>query len=145
MAGRVVHFEIPYQDGDRAQQFYKAAFDWQLQSMPGMGYVLVTTGPTGDRGPTEPGFINGGMFSRDVAPSSGPLVVVDVESIDEALQRIGELGGGGGAGRRERAGGARARRGGRGGGPGRAGEPVGDMGFAAYAEDSEGNVVGLWE
>jgi len=123
MAGRVVHFEIPYQDGDRAQQFYKAAFDWQLQSMPGMGYVLVTTGPTGDRGPTEPGFINGGMFSRDVAPSSGPLVVVDVESIDDSLQRIGELGGRTVRGR----------------------EPVGDMGFAAYAEDSEGNVVGLWE
>lgn len=23
--------------------------------------------------------------------------------------------------------------------------PVGDMGFAAYFQDSEGNVVGLWE
>ena len=24
-------------------------------------------------------------------------------------------------------------------------EPVGDMGFAAYFTDSEGNLVGLWE
>jgi predicted enzyme related to lactoylglutathione lyase len=123
MAGRVVHFEIPYQDGDRAQQFYKSAFDWQLQSMPGMGYVLVTTGPTTEAGPTEPGFINGGMLSREDSPTSGPLVVVDVESIDEALQRIGELGGETVLGK----------------------QPVGEMGFSAYVKDTEGNVVGLWE
>src|SRR4051795_10532677 len=95
MSGRVVHFEIPYDDRDRAESFYKGAFGWQLQSMPGMGYTLVSSGPTGASGPTEPGFINGGMFGRDVAPSSGPLVVVDVDSIDDALQRIGETGGGG--------------------------------------------------
>jgi predicted enzyme related to lactoylglutathione lyase len=123
VAGRVVHFEIPYEDGDRAQQFYKAAFDWQLQSMPGMGYVLASTGPTGDTGPTEPGFINGGMFSRTDSPSPGPLVVVDVPSIDEALRRIGELGGETVLGRK----------------------PVGTMGFSAYAKDTEGNVLGLWE
>ena len=123
MAGRVVHFEIPYEDGDRAQQFYKSAFDWQLQGMPGMGYVLVTTGPTGESGPTEPGFINGGMLSRDDSPSAAPVVVVDVDSIDEALQRIGELGGETVVGK----------------------QPVGDMGFSAYVKDTEGNVVGLWE
>jgi predicted enzyme related to lactoylglutathione lyase len=123
MSGRVVHFEIPFEDGDRAQQFYKAAFDWQLQSMPGMGYVLASTGPTGDRGPTEPGFINGGMFSRTVSPSPGPLVVVDVPSIDDALRRIGELGGSTVLGK----------------------QPVGDMGFSAYVRDPEGNVIGLWE
>jgi predicted enzyme related to lactoylglutathione lyase len=123
MAGRVVHFEIPFQDGDRAQQFYKDAFDWQLQSMPGMGYVLVTTGPTGDAGPTEPGYINGGMLSRSDSPSAGPLVVIDVESIDDALRRIGEIGGETVVGK----------------------QPVGDMGFSAYVKDTEGNVVGLWE
>jgi len=123
MSGRVVHFEIPFDDGDRAQQFYRGAFGWQLQSMPGMGYVLASTGPTGDRGPTEPGFVNGGMFSRSVSPSPGPLVVVDVPSIDEALRRIGELGGETVLGR----------------------QPVGTMGFSAYVRDTEGNVIGLWE
>ena len=123
MAGRVVHFEIPYEDGDRAQRFYKDAFDWQLQGLPGTSYVLVTTGPTGDTGPTEPGFINGGMLARGDSPSSGPLVVVDVDSIDDALRRIGELGGETLAGK----------------------QPVGDMGFSAYVQDTEGNVVGLWE
>jgi uncharacterized protein len=123
MSGRVVHFEIPFDDRDRAQRFYEGAFDWQLQSMPGMGYVLVSTGPTGEAGPTEPGYVNGGMFSREVSPSTGPLVVVDVPSIDDALRRIGELGGETVLGRR----------------------PVGDMGFSAYAKDTEGNVIGLWE
>jgi uncharacterized protein len=123
MAGRVVHFEIPYQDGDRAQQFYKSAFGWQLQSMPGMGYVLVSTGPSGETGPTEAGFINGGMLSRNDSPSPGPLVVVDVDSIDDALRQIGELGGETVVGK----------------------QPVGDMGFSAYVKDTEGNVVGLWE
>jgi len=30
MAGRVVHFEIPYDDGERARRFYAEAFGWQL-------------------------------------------------------------------------------------------------------------------
>jgi predicted enzyme related to lactoylglutathione lyase len=51
------------------------------------------------------------------------LVVVDGPSIDEALRRIGELGGETVLGKR----------------------PVGDMGFSAYARDTEGNVIGLWE
>jgi predicted enzyme related to lactoylglutathione lyase len=121
--GRVVHFEIPFQDGDRARTFYKEAFDWQLQDMPEMGYTLVTTGPSGEQGPTEPGFINGGMTARERAASGGPLIVVDVESIDVALERIGELGGTTVVGK----------------------TPVGPMGFTAYVGDTEGNVIGLWE
>ena len=123
MTGRVVHFEIPFDDGDRAQQFYKSAFGWQLQGMPGMGYVMVATGPTGDTGATEPGFINGGMLSRADSVSGHPVVVVDVDSIDDTLRHIGELGGETVQGKL----------------------PVGDMGFAAYVKDTEGNVVGLWE
>ena len=101
----------------------KDAFDWQLQSMPGMGYVLVTSGPTGEQGPSEPGFINGGMLSRADAPTRGPLIVVDVESIEDTLRRIGELGGETVLGR----------------------QPVGTMGFSAYVRDTEGNVIGLWQ
>ena len=48
---------------------------------------------------------------------------MDVESIDVALERIGELGGATVAGK----------------------TPVGEMGFAAYVRDPEGNVIGLWE
>jgi uncharacterized protein len=123
MSGRVVHFEIPFDDGDRARRFYGDAFGWQLQGIPSMGYTLVTTGPSGDRGPTEPGFVNGGMMSRSDSPSPAPILVVDVDSIDKTLDRIGELGGEVVLAR----------------------QPVGEMGFSAYFRDPEGNVVGLWE
>ena len=124
MSGRVVHFEVPFDDGDRARGFYKEIFGWQLQTMPEMGgYTLVMSGPSGDTGPTEAGFINGGMLPRDQAATPGPVIVVDVDSIDESLAKIGTLGGSTVVGR----------------------TPVGDMGFAAYFTDPEGNVVGLWE
>ena len=122
MSGRVVHFEIPYDDGDRAQEFYRGAFGWQLQSMPGMGYTLVTSGPTGGTGPTEPGFINGGMMQRE-EPYTAPNIVIDVDNLEEALKAVGEAGG---TTVSER-------------------QPVGEMGFTAYFKDSEGNLVGLWE
>ena len=124
MSGRVVHFEIPFDDGDRARSFYKEIFDWQVQTMPEMGgYTLVVSGPSGDAGPTEAGFINGGMLSREQSATPGPVIVVDVESIDATLEKIGGLGGSTVVEK----------------------VPVGDMGFAAYFKDPEGNVVGLWE
>jgi uncharacterized protein len=123
MSGRVVHFEVPFDDGDRARGFYKEIFGWQLQEMPEMNYTLVMSGPSGDSGPTEAGFINGGMMARQGGPAQGPVIVVDVDSIDATLERIGSLGGSTVSGK----------------------TPVGEMGFAAYAKDSEGNVIGLWE
>ncbi|SFL77292.1 VOC family protein [Geodermatophilus ruber] len=123
MSGRVVHFEIPVDDGDRARSFYKEAFGWQVQQMPEMSYTLVTTGPSGQQGPAEPGFINGGLLPRRDGPAAAPLVVVEVESIDVALERVAELGGATVLGK----------------------QPVGAMGFTAYLRDTEGNVVGLWE
>lgn len=122
MAGRVVHFEIPHDDGDRARDFYAKAFGWQLMPMPEMDYTIVMTGPSGDEGPTEIGFINGGMGPRGGA-FTGPNVVIDVDNIEDALQAITDAGGTTIEGRM----------------------PVGDMGFAAYFQDTEGNTLGLWE
>ena len=123
MSGRVVHFEVPFDDGDRARSFYEEIFGWQLMEMPEMKYTMVMSGPSGDAGPTEAGFINGGMLSRQESAASGPVIVVDVDSIDATLQKIGE----------------------RGGSTVTEKVPVGDMGFAAYFTDPEGNVIGLWE
>ena len=123
MTGRVVHFEIPFDDGERAQKFYSELFDWQIQPMPEMNYTIVSTGPGGDQGPTEPGYIGGGMLARAQAATSAPVIVIDVPSIDDTLARIGSLGGSTVVGR----------------------TPVGGMGFAAYFTDPEGNVMGLWE
>jgi uncharacterized protein len=123
MSGRVVHFEVPFDEGGRARTFYKEVFGWQLQEMPEMDYTLVMSGPSGDAGPTEPGFINGGMMARAQSPSQGPIIVVDVASIDDTLEQVSGLGGATVTGKM----------------------PVGDMGFAAYFRDTEGNVIGLWE
>jgi uncharacterized protein len=122
MSGKVVHFEIPADDMERAQRFYSEVFGWQLQSMPEMSYTLVTTTPTDENGPTEPGAINGGMLARQ-APFTGPVIVIDVEDIDDALARVEKLGGTTAAGR----------------------QAVGDMGFSGYFHDSEGNLIGLWQ
>jgi predicted enzyme related to lactoylglutathione lyase len=123
MSGRVVHFEVPFDDGDRARNFYKENFDWQLQEMPGMDYTLVVSGPSGDQGPIEPGFINGGMSARKDSAAPGPVLVIDVDSIDATLTTIEETGGSVVVPK----------------------QSVGGMGFTAYFKDSEGNVLGLWE
>jgi predicted enzyme related to lactoylglutathione lyase len=122
MAGRVVHFEIPYDDGDRARAFYEKAFGWQLMTMPEMGYTMATSGPSGDQGPTEAGFINGGMMKRE-EPFTAPNIVIDVDNIEDALRAVNDAGGTTVAER----------------------QAVGDMGFAAYFRDSEGNLLGVWE
>jgi uncharacterized protein len=122
MAARVVHFEIPYDDARRAREFYASVFGWETVPMEGMDYTIVTTGPSGEQGPQEPGFINGGMFERTPRLAT-PVLVLDVPDIDAALAAVEVAGGSTVTGR----------------------EPVGDMGFAAYATDTEGNLVGLWE
>ena len=123
MNARVVHFEVPFDDGDRARDFYRQVLDWRITTMPGMGYTGVSTGPTDDSGmPNEPGYIGGGMLQRQ-APATAPVITVAVDDIDATLVAVEEHGGTTVRGR----------------------EPVGDMGFAAYFTDSEGNVMGLWE
>ena len=43
---RVVHFEIPADNPERALDFYGKLFGWQFQKYPGpQDYWLVTTGP----------------------------------------------------------------------------------------------------
>ena len=123
MNGRIVHFEIPFDDGDRAKKFYGDVFGWSTQDMPEMDYTFAMTGPVGEGGmPEEPGFINGGMFKRtDEVPL--PVLTINVDSIDDTRAKI-ESQGGKSVGDKM---------------------TVGEMGFAAYFNDSEGNLVGLWE
>ena len=124
MSNSVVHFEIPADDLERAQNFYATCFGWGVTHMPEMNYTMVVTGPTPEGGgpPSEPGFINGGMFVRS-EDLTGPVVTVDVDDIDKALETVSANGG-------STVGAKMA---------------VGDMGFAAYFRDPEGNVIGLWQ
>jgi len=120
---KVVHFEVPFDDGERATTFYREAFGWQLNSMPQMQYTLVTTTSTDEQGrPSEVGGINGGMLRRQ-GPITAPVITIGVEDLDDALARVEKLGGSVAIGRQQ----------------------VGDMGYSAYFRDTEGNLVGLWQ
>jgi hypothetical protein len=121
--GQVVHFEIPADDIERARSFYREAFGWRIDPVPDMEYTMVGTTPSGPDGmPSDPGAINGGMMARNGAVTS-PVITVNVDDLDAALARLEKLGGKTVTGR----------------------QPVADMGFTAYFQDTEGNVVGLWQ
>ena len=123
MSGRVVHFEIPVDDVERASGFYREAFGWQLNAMPDMGYTMVSTTPTNEQGmPSEPGAINGGLFRRE-GDLRTPVITIDVDDVDKALETIQSLGGT----------------------TVLPPQKVMDMGFAAYFTDPEGNLMGLWQ
>ena len=123
---KVVHFEIPVDDLDRAKDFYGSVFEWQLQTMPmpGGDYTVVMTTPVDEQSqmPTEPGAINGGMMQRDERTPS-PVITIDVEAIDDALKQVEARGGSTVTPR----------------------TPIPGMGAFAYFKDPEGNVLGLWE
>lgn len=119
---KVVHFEIPFDDKARAQQFYADAFGWKLTEFPEMNYVMAETAPSGERGPKEPGAINGGLFPRPhEAPH--PVVYVAVDSIEASLKKTLEAGGKVVTPK----------------------TPIPGMGAFARISDPEGNVIGLFE
>lgn len=121
---KVVHFEIPADDVERAKQFYGSIFGWQLQDMPAMGYTIVQTTDVDEQTqlPTAPGAINGGMMQR-TADTPAPVLTIDVDSVDDALKQVESAGGSVVRPRTE----------------------IPDMGAFAYFKDPEGNTLGLWE
>lgn len=90
---KIVHFEIPVEDLDRAKGFYGSIFGWRLDDVPGMDYTMVGTVPIDEQQmPTEPGAINGGLMQRsDETPN--PVLTINVGSVEDALKRV-EAGGG---------------------------------------------------
>ncbi len=122
---RVVHFEIPADNVDRAKSFYKQAFGWDISQYPGMEYHMVNTAEVDQttRMPKEVGAINGGMAKRNNDTNKTTVITVDVADIDAALKSIEKLGG------------KMVQK----------KQPVADMGFTAYFKDTEGNIVGLWQ
>lgn len=123
---KVVHFEIPADDMERAKHFYGSIFGWEITDMPmpgGMKYMSVVTAPVGpNRRPVEAGAINGGMIQRSEAMRA-PILAINVPSIDESMQKVAAAGGKIVVPKME----------------------MGGMGYYAYAADTEGNVIGLWE
>jgi len=83
---RVSHFDIPADDPQRAQEFYKQVFDWKFEKWDGpMEYWMATTGNE------EPG-INGGLSKR-MPGQMGMTNTIDVPSVDEYSKKITDKGG----------------------------------------------------
>jgi len=123
---RVVHFEITFDDQERAKEFYGSVFEWDLDDNDmgnGVVYTTATTVPIDDKMmPKEPGAINGG-FTRRGSETPNPVITIGVDSIDDTLKKV-EAGGGKVVTPRT---------------------PIENMGAFAYFIDSEGNTMGLWE
>lgn len=115
--GRVVHFELPADDPERAVNFYQKALGWTIKKWDGpVEYWLVMTGPE-----DEPG-IDGGLAPRSEL-QVGAVNTIDVASVDEVTARVEEHGGKVVHPR----------------------HPVPGVGWMAYCEDTEGTVFGVME
>jgi uncharacterized protein len=120
---KVVHFEIPAANIDRAKKFYKSTFGWKIIPMPEYNYNSVRTTEVDKKMmPKQKGVINGGLMKRDKIVKT-PVITILVRDIDFALERVKQNGGK--ISMKKTA--------------------IGAMGFAAYFKDSEGNVMGLFE
>src|SRR5256884_1809597 len=82
---RVIHFEIPASDPERASAFYQKVFGWKIEKWPGpMEYWLVTTGTEGTPG------INGGLMKNtNVKTNTNTIGVGLVDAGTEASKRVG--------------------------------------------------------
>jgi predicted enzyme related to lactoylglutathione lyase len=116
MAGRVVHFEIPIDEADRAGMFYRDVFGWQVQQWGSEPYWTVSAGDRAGDG------AEGALAPRSEAPE-GVLVYVAVDDIDATLAKVKQAGGDPLTGRM----------------------PIPSMGWSARFRDSEGNQVGLFQ
>ena len=121
---KVVHFEIPADDTARAKKFYEKAFGWGVESYQEFDYhgLITVKRDEKTRMPKEPGAINGGMMKRQ-GPIKSPVITISVKDMNKAMENVKEAGG---KIVRDKM-------------------NVGEMGIAAYFQDSEGNVLGLWQ
>ena len=84
MAGKVIHFEIPIDEGDRAVAFYGRAFGWQMNREGPLDY-WTTAGGEGEG-------IDGALAKRD-PQAPGLTFYISVDDIDESLAAIAAAGG----------------------------------------------------
>jgi predicted enzyme related to lactoylglutathione lyase len=120
---KVVHFEIPFDDKQRAMTFYASAFGWSLNDMPDMNYVMASTVEVDQRQmPKEPGAINGGLFQRP-KEAPNPAIYVGVSSVDATIEKVKQSGGTIVTPK----------------------TPIPGMGAYARVKDTEGNVIGLFQ
>lgn len=83
---RVVHFEIPADDPDRATEFYSKLFGWTISKWEGpMDYWMIFSGNG------EPG-IDGAITKRE-EPVTSVVNTISVPSVDEFMEKVTAHGG----------------------------------------------------
>ena len=113
---RVIHFEIPASDPQRAANFYRKAFGWKIEKWPGpTDYWMVNTGAEGTPG------INGGLMKNTEVKTTTNTVGVD--SVDAAVKTVQGAGGKLIVPK----------------------TPIPTVGYFAYLEDTEGNLFGVMQ
>ena len=112
---RVVHFEIPVDDPERATKFYTKVFGWKIKKWEGpMDYWLVTTGDK-----SAPG-IDGAIMQRSEMAST-VVNSIDVPSVDDFIKKVTKNGGKVVTPK----------------------TPIPGVGYFAYCKDTEGNMFGI--
>jgi predicted enzyme related to lactoylglutathione lyase len=82
--GDITHIDIPVTDLERAKGFYSGLFGWQIQAPPGFDDYPMW------RAPNQ---ISGGGLAPRSEGFAQPRSYVEVDSIDDVLARVRELGG----------------------------------------------------
>ncbi|HHN81978.1 MAG TPA: VOC family protein [Methanomicrobia archaeon] len=81
---KIVHFDLPADDLERARKFYTGLFGWTFEKLP-MDYFLITTSD-------EKGSLGGGMGKRG-DPEQGITNFIGVEGIEDYMRRVEKAGG----------------------------------------------------
>jgi uncharacterized protein len=84
MAGKVVHFEIPIDDNERAVAFYERAFGWSLERWGPVEYWTTTAGE---------GEGIGGALTKRSPDIPSLMFYIEVDDIDASLAAVEAAGG----------------------------------------------------
>lgn len=112
--GDITHIDIPVTDLGRATEFFSGLFGWQINEYPGFEGYPMWQAPNG---------VSGGGLAPRGQGFTQPRSSVEVDSIDEALARVTELGGE-----------VVARK-----------TPITETSWWAIFRDPDGNEIGLYE
>ena len=85
---KVIHFELPFDDAERANKFYADVFGWQSSQFGDEPYYLQQTG-----GDDEPYGIGGALTQRAATLNGGnTLIIIGVDDLDAYIQKVSDAG-----------------------------------------------------
>jgi predicted enzyme related to lactoylglutathione lyase len=114
---KIVHFDVPVDEIERARKFYTELFEWKIEKAPGpIEYYFIETADKDGKG------VAGGMGKRG-APDQRITNYIGVDSVDEYMEKVKSLGG--------KIQGEKM--------------TVPGFGYLAICSDTEGNTFGLWQ